>query len=178
MCRSFLPILQNPICGNGQRNFALWDRTTAHFNKSKPRSNHVRPARSLETKWGHIKHDVGKFCGAYKQVFDCTESGTSLDDVVEKTLQYYQDRHPKQQAFVYLHCWQVLKDVPRWWDSHVDVQRQLAAAEINPRGVGMGKQKSPLTIAPEVGMEDGGSASDEEVAIASPTRFPPRPTRP
>ena len=178
LCRSFLAVSQDPICGNGQRNSAFWDRITAHFNQSKPRSNPVRPARSLETKWGHIKHDVGKFCGAYKQVFDCRESGTSLDDVVEKTLQFYRDRHPKQQAFVYLHCWQVLKDVPRWWDSPVDVQRRSAAAEINPRGVGMGKRKSPPTIASEVAMEDEGSASDEEVAVISPTRFPPRPTKP
>ena len=139
----------------------------------------MRLARSLETKWGHIKHDVGKLCGAYKQVFDCRESGTSLDDVVEKTLQFYRDRHPKQQAFAYLHCWQVLKDVLRWWDSPVDVQRQSAAAEISPRGVGMGKRKSPLTIAAEVGMADEGSASEDEVVVVqSPTSFPPRPTRP
>ena len=104
LCRSFLAVSQDPNCGNGQCNFAFWDRITAPFNQSKPRSNHVRPARSLETNWGHIKHDVGKFCGAYKQVFDCRESGTSVDDVVEKMLQFYRDRHPKQQAFVYLHC--------------------------------------------------------------------------
>ena len=104
LCRSFLAVSQDPNCGNGQCNFAFWDRITAHFNQSKPRSNHVRPARSLETNWGHIKHDVGKFCGAYKQVFDCRESGMSVDDVVEKMLQFYRDRHPKQQAFVYLHC--------------------------------------------------------------------------
>ena len=121
---------------------------------------------------------MGKFCGACKQVFDCRESSTSLDDAVEKTLQFYRDRNPKQQAFVYLHCWQVLKDVPRWWDSPVDVQRRSAAAEISPRGVGMGKRKSPPTIAPEVGMADEGSAKDEEVVVASPIGFPPRPTRP
>jgi hypothetical protein len=178
LCRSFLVVSQDPICGNGQRNSAFWDRITAHFNQSKPRSNPVRPSRSLETKWGHIKHDVGKFCGAYKQVFDCRESGTSLEDVVEKTLQFYQDRHPKQQAFAYLHCWHVLKDVPRWWDSPVDVQRRSVAAEINPRGVGMGKRKSPPTIAVEVGMADEDGAEEEEVIVASPTGFLPRPTRP
>jgi hypothetical protein len=113
-------------------------------------------------------------------VFDCRRSGTSLDDVVEKTLQFYRDRPPKQQAFVYLHCWQVLKDVSRWWDSPVDVQRRSAAVESGPKCVGMGKRKSPPTIAPEVAMEGAGSgsASDEEVALISPTGFPPRPTRP
>ena len=177
LCRSFLAISQDQICGNGQCNYAFWDRITAHFNQSKPRSNLVRPARSLETKRGHIKQDVGKFCGAYKQVFNCRESGTSLDDVVEKSLQFYLDRHPKQQAFAYLHCWHVLKDVPRWWDSPVDVQRR--STEISPRGVGMGKRKSPPTIAPEVGMADEPSAKEDEVVVvASPTGFSPRPTRP
>ena len=105
LCRIFLAILQDPICGNGQCNSAFWERITAHFNQNKPRTSPVRPARSLETKWGHIKHDVAKFCGAYKQVFDIRESGTSLDDVVEKSLQFYINRHPKQQALVYLHCY-------------------------------------------------------------------------
>ena len=123
---------------------------------------------------------MAKFCRAYKQVFDCRESGTSLDDVVEKALQFYRDRHPKQQAFIYLHCWQVLKDVLRWWDSPVDVQRRSAAVESGPRGVGMGKRKSPPTIAPEVATEgiDSGSTSDKEVTVISPIGFPPRPTRP
>ncbi|KAG0554591.1 hypothetical protein KC19_12G103000 [Ceratodon purpureus] len=180
LCRSFLAISQDPICGNGQRNSAFWERITAHFNQNKPRTNPMRPARSLETKWGHIKHDVAKFCGAYKQVFDIRESGTSLDDVVEKSLQFYRDRHPKQQPFLYLHCWQVLKDVPRWWDSPVDVQRRSAAAETGARAVAMAKRKSPPTVATgENGEATGsGSASDDEVAVVSPTGFPRRPSRP
>ena len=115
-------------------------------------------------------------------MFDCRESGASLDDVVDKTLQFYRDRHPKLQEFDYLHCWQVLRDVLRWWDSPVDVQRR--SVEISPRAVGMGKRKSPPTIAPEVGMADEPSASDEEAVVASgllslsTTGFPPRPTRP
>ena len=181
LCTSFLAVSQDPICGNGQRNSAFWDRITAHFNENKPRSNPVRPARSLETKWGNIKHDVGKFCGAYKQVFDCRESGASLDDVVEKTLQFYQDRHPKQQPFAYLHCWHLLKDMTRWWDSPVEVQRRAADS---PRAVGMGKQKSPPPNAPEVAIGDEGTVSEDDVVVvssptvASPTWFPPRPTRP
>jgi hypothetical protein len=63
LCRSILVVSQDPICGNGQRNYVFWDRITAHFNKSKPRSNPVRPTRSLETKWGNIKHDMANFVG-------------------------------------------------------------------------------------------------------------------
>ena len=66
LCRSDLYILQDQIAGNGQPNTAFWEHITRHFNKNKPCGTPLRPARSLETKWGHIKHDVGKFCGAYK----------------------------------------------------------------------------------------------------------------
>ena len=66
----------------------------------------------METKWGHIKHDIAKFAGAYKQVLDCHELDTSLEDVLERALEYYKDCHPKQQSFLYLHCWHIFKEVP------------------------------------------------------------------
>ena len=123
LCHSFLHVSQDPIAGNGQCSTAFWECITKHFNQVKPRGSPLRPARSLETKWGHIKHDVGKFCGAYKQVYDCKESGTSLNDILERALEYYKDRHPKQAAFAYLHCWGLLKEVPWWWDSPLDVYK-------------------------------------------------------
>ena len=124
LCRSFLHVSQDPISGIGQRNTAFWERITRHYNDSKLRSSPLRLARSLEMKWGQIKHDVSKFCGAYKSILDCRESGTSLDDVLERALEYYKDRHPKQIPFTYLHCWAVLKEVPRWWDSPLDIPKR------------------------------------------------------
>ena len=61
LCRSFLVVSQDPVCGNGQRNTAFWERITANYNANKPKSCPIRPARSLESKWSHIKHDVAKF---------------------------------------------------------------------------------------------------------------------
>ena len=139
LCRSFVHVSQDPIAGNGQRSTAFWERITKHFNQVKPRRSLLRLARSLETTWGHIKHDVGKFCDAYKQVYDCKESGTSIDDVLERALEYYKDKHPKQAAFAYLHCWGLLKKVPQWWDSPLDVQKRQGAID-NPTA-SMGKQK-------------------------------------
>ena len=124
LCHSFLHVSQDPISRNGQCNMAFWERITRHYNDTKPRSSPLHPAKSLETKWGHIKHDVSKFCGLYKLVLDCRESGTSLDDVLERALEYYKDRHPKQIPFVYLHCWAVLKEILCWWDSPLDIQKR------------------------------------------------------
>jgi hypothetical protein len=85
---------------------------------------HVRPVCSLESKWDIVKHDVARFVGIYKQVFDTKESGTTLDDVLRDALELYKVRDPKQHSFVYLHCWIILRDIPRWMDSLPETQLQ------------------------------------------------------
>ncbi|CAK9196364.1 unnamed protein product [Sphagnum troendelagicum] len=61
---------------------------------------------NLEIKWGFIKHDVAKF-------FALNESGTSSEDTLQKVLELFNSKHPKKNAFVFIHCWLILKDVLR-----------------------------------------------------------------
>ena len=70
--------------------------------------------RSLKTKWKVIKYNVLKFCGVYtiNLVLLLREFGTSLEDIFDCMLDLYKVKHPKQQAFVFIHCWRLLKDVP------------------------------------------------------------------
>jgi hypothetical protein len=82
LCRSQLCILQDPIVGNGQRREAFWERVCVHFNRHRPRGVGARTARSIETKFGIIKHDVSKFCGVYGFCFNNKEFGQSLDDIL------------------------------------------------------------------------------------------------
>ena len=171
LCRSFLSVSQDPVCGNGQRNTAFWERITTNYNANKPRSCPTHPARSLESKWSHIKHDVAKFSGVYKQVSDCRESGASAEDVLERALEFYKDRHPKQQGFVFLHCWHLLKEVPRWWQSAQDIQRRSSGGGVASPG-GMAAEQQPG------GSGDLGDAAEEEEAVAARPSFPSRPARP
>jgi len=71
-----------------------------------------RFARSLETKWGIINHDATKFIGNYIIMLALYESGTSFEDTFHKASNLYKTKHPKHQAFTYLHVWYVLKDIP------------------------------------------------------------------
>ena len=144
---------QDPICGNGQRNTTFWERITTHFNRVKARGSPNRPSRSLETKWGSIKHDVAKFCGAYKQVLDCRESGTSMEDVLERALEYYRDKHPKQQGFTFLHCWTLLREVPRWWESPFEVQKRSHGGEGSPGGSAMAARIAAVPVPPGVAID-------------------------
>jgi Fe-S-cluster formation regulator IscX/YfhJ len=60
---------------------------------------------------------VAKFVDINGQVFALNQFDTSLEDVLERSLELYKIKHPKQLSFVYLHCWTILKDVPCWFVS-------------------------------------------------------------
>jgi hypothetical protein len=142
VCRSVLHISQDPIQGNGQRKKAFWDRIAMHCNQNRPAGGNQRPSRSLETKWGVIKHDIAKFIGVYNQVLGCRESGTSLDDVLQNALELYKVKHPKQHSFLFIHCWLVLKDVPCWMEMPSEV-RQHAVARASAAGIGARRRSTP-----------------------------------
>jgi hypothetical protein len=80
LTRSVLAISQDPICGNQQKGNALWERIYLHYEQCRPGGH--RGARSLESKWGTIKHDVGKFIGAYNQIKRSNKSGTKEADII------------------------------------------------------------------------------------------------
>ncbi|KAG0574448.1 hypothetical protein KC19_VG262800 [Ceratodon purpureus] len=104
LCRSVIAISQDPIVGNQQKSNAFWDRIFVHYNENRPAGE--RPARSLETKWGLIKHDVLR----------TKTSGTSLADVLKKAHELYQIKSSKGAEFSFEHCWEFVREVPRWAD--------------------------------------------------------------
>jgi hypothetical protein len=114
LCRSFLHVSQDPCVGNGQRKDAFWERITVHFNEHVTSGS--RPARSLESKFHVIRHDVSKFGGCYAQVERLNMSGTNAEDTLEKALELYKIKAAKNSDFLFLHCWWLLKDAPKWAD--------------------------------------------------------------
>ena len=74
-----------------------------HYQENRPSGCVERPSRSLETKWGIIKHDVSKFCGVYKSVLSLNQSSTFPEDVLDRSLDLYKVRHLKQQSFLFVH---------------------------------------------------------------------------
>ena len=176
LCRSFLHVSQDPIAGNGQRAGAFWDRITRHYPEHKPHGREDRPARSLETKWGAIKHDVAKFVAVHSQVLNLKESGTSLEDVLQRALELYRVKHPKQQGFLYLHCWTILKDIPRWFDSAVELRVRQVMKTPRPQPLKRRRLSSegPDVSEPTFVDDDGEECVEVEAAPAS--RRPQRPT--
>ena len=176
LCRSFLHVSQDPIAGNGQRAGAFWDRIARHYQDHKPQGREDRPARSLETKWGAIKHDVAKFVAVHSQVLNLKESGTSLEDVLQRALELYRVKHPKQQGFLYIHCWTILKDIPRWFESAVEVRLRQAIKTPPPQPMKRRRLSSELQDASEPTAVDDDGEECVEVDSTTVSRRPQRPT--
>ncbi|XP_024401721.1 uncharacterized protein [Physcomitrium patens] len=132
LCRSYLHVLQDSGVENKQKAGSFWHRVQVHYNCNRPQGCGERPARSLETKWGMIKHDVAKFIENYGAVRAEAESGTSSEEMLQKALELYRSRHPSNQSFTFIHCWLVLKDAPRWKDAREDVRKTPPVKRKNP----------------------------------------------
>lgn len=117
LTRSVLHVTQDPIVGNGQKGSSFWERISVHYDDNRPGG--VRPTRSLETKWGQIKHDVAKFIGVHQQCVNANRSGSSAADVLKNAEELYRLKHPKNSDFTFQHVWLMIKDVPRWSEGWV-----------------------------------------------------------
>ena len=174
LCRSFLHVLQDPIAGNGQHAGAFRDRIARHYQEHKPQGREDMPARSLETKWGAIKHGVAKFVAVHLHVLNLKESGTSLEDVLQRALELYRVKHPKQHGFLYIHCWTILKDTPRRFDSAVEVRVRQAMKTPPPQLLKRRRLSSEGADEPTCHDDDGEECV--EVDAAPTSRRPQRPT--
>ena len=118
-CRAWLHVSQEPTTGIGQKYETLWEKIAVQFHamqceKFPGAENTNRPIGSLQKKWSIIQHDVNKFCGSYASVCDLKVSGSNEEDSIKLAMELYQKTHPNNASFSYLHCWHVLKEVPKW----------------------------------------------------------------
>ncbi len=95
VCIFVLHVSHIPIIRNGQKNQAFWERIVAHYNNNRPTFCGEHLARSLETKWGLIKHDVAKFCGNYHTIVALNESGTFNKDTLQKAFELFKSKTSK-----------------------------------------------------------------------------------
>jgi hypothetical protein len=84
LCCSFLHVSQDPTTGTDLRWIAFWDQIYEQYNQNQHVCGVEWPTRSLEIKWGVIKHDVTKFIGHYKIVKALCESRTLVENILQK----------------------------------------------------------------------------------------------
>jgi hypothetical protein len=57
-----------------------------------------------------IKHNVVKFTRVYKSMAVLNEYGASAEDIIDCAHNLNKVKHHKQQPFLYVYCWHILKD--------------------------------------------------------------------
>ena len=133
LCKSVMLDSQNRVVGNQQKTCVFWERIPEHYNTNRPYG--VRPLRSLETKWGLIKHNVSKFCRIYNQIQRMHKNDNNAADTLKDAKKLYRQQNAKNTDFVFEHCWLLLKDCPRWADgwtqSHMGKKRFAHECEEN-----------------------------------------------
>lgn len=82
-------------------------RIQDNWNERQPQTIVERMVKSLETKWGSVKHDVSKFHGIYLKVKAINKSGKNEDYLICDYFRLYQLKHPKVFDFGFEHCWHI-----------------------------------------------------------------------
>jgi hypothetical protein len=66
--RFFCPRRKNGAQAKRKKNTTFWVVVTMHYAQNKPTSGLEQAARSLETKLGNLKANIGKFVGYYEHI--------------------------------------------------------------------------------------------------------------
>ena len=118
LCNAWLDVSEDPVVGTDQCSADFWAKVADRFNHSMEESGnakHCREPPSIQMHWRDIlQKSVNKFCGAYAKAKHVEKSGYTEQDYIELAQKIYSDSMPKQQAFKLLHCWQILRNKPKW----------------------------------------------------------------
>lgn len=63
----------------------------------------------------------------------------SSKDMLQKALDLYKKRHPKNESFVYVYCWILLHNVPKWMELSDEIRKaQLVQRKLAKKVVDVG----------------------------------------
>ncbi|TVU30998.1 hypothetical protein EJB05_22660, partial [Eragrostis curvula] len=150
LVKSCLEIQGDQITNTSQKKEKMWLRILEQYNLRRGASP-VRSSMSLQSRWDTIKAEAAKFASYYADVLRENRSGmsdahkvcdllTRIPSIVLLPLLANGTFELTTQAaatfaailkhqFSYLHCWELMKDEPRWQDAKSRANSKSAAGE-------------------------------------------------
>ncbi|CAN6304356.1 unnamed protein product, partial [Urochloa humidicola] len=113
IAKSWLEISCDSIPCTAQKKDHLWERIVQRYNLRRG-SYPERSLKSLQGRWQIIKTEARKFASFYADVIRENPSGMSDTDKI--TLAAANFAAIVKHNFAYLHCWELIKDKPKWKD--------------------------------------------------------------
>lgn len=165
---AWLNVGMDPIQGVDQSQGTYWARIHEYFHANKEFES-TRSESSLLNRWSAIQHDVNIFCGCMSRIEARNQSGSRVDDKVNTLFLWYdylsqflvlmfilvsnvqianacelfKEEDKKHRKFNLMHCWNILKDKPKWMDNRKKVgcakkpsnKKQKTVANSSPASV-------------------------------------------
>ncbi|KAG2598248.1 hypothetical protein PVAP13_5KG475800 [Panicum virgatum] len=117
---AWLNVGMDPIQGVDQSQGTYWGRIYDYFHANKTFES-TRTTISLMNRWSGIQHDVNLFCGCVTWIQDRNRSGSRVDDKIAEACALFKSEDRKNRKFTLMHCWNILKDMPKWMERRKEI---------------------------------------------------------
>ncbi|GJV41573.1 hypothetical protein Tco_1420013 [Tanacetum coccineum] len=117
LCKGWVDVSENSMLGNSRKEAGFWCAVLAYM-VSKTKQYDRRTYDMVNGKWKTVRPTGIRFCGVYSNVMRRgQESRASDEDYFKKVFMDYQAE--TETTFKYHHCWEILKNSPKWMKSEV-----------------------------------------------------------
>ncbi|GJW45199.1 hypothetical protein Tco_0073998 [Tanacetum coccineum] len=114
LAKGWKVVSENSERGNARKKDGFWVEAMEYI-ESKTKMEGRRTYDMVLGKWKSVRPVVVRFCGVYNNVMRMAqESGAGDEDYVQKAMIHYQAE--TGLPFKFRHCWDVLKDSPKFAD--------------------------------------------------------------
>ena len=92
LLQAWFVVSEDPIKGSDQTSKDFWDAVGDYYNTHQPRKGqqHVREVGALNRQWSKLRPALSKFAGFVKSVMDVDESGSTIEDKLQKAVEWYE----------------------------------------------------------------------------------------
>ncbi|ETV76966.1 hypothetical protein H257_09374 [Aphanomyces astaci] len=133
LCQAWLRVSLDPVVGNDQTASNFFGRVAEAFNSNSECTQ--RTGESLNIHWRDtINKQVACFASALKLSKSIVRSGYNNEQYLADAHEYYkaQKWNKKQASFRLMHCWEILKDQPKWMRESSDAAQPAATSSVTP----------------------------------------------
>ncbi|XP_062027736.1 uncharacterized protein LOC133743718 [Rosa rugosa] len=132
LCKSWATITSCGSVGKDQDAKHLWRNIHAHYEQNwEGDPDEVRSHQALESRWKNLKKNLASWHDAVSKAEHYYESGLNNMDKLYQTHMYYK-RANKGKGFTYTHCWEVVKDHPKFKDPPKEVTQPSQIVDDSP----------------------------------------------
>ncbi|KAF5198098.1 glutathione S-transferase T3-like [Thalictrum thalictroides] len=153
-CNAYLLHSTDVVVGAYQRNVDMWKKIQTTFNHEVVYINHLshRTVKSLECRLEKISLACTLYGSCLTEAEERNQSGSNEQDIINQALALFKIKDPKHLDFKFTHCWEILKNYPKWVQPEKNQQDENSPLE---HGTPISLDSSQLEGTPQDGIRPG-----------------------